>query len=102
MGVVVSEMTMETMMANDNTMANSRKSLPTMPPIRRIGMNTAISDVLIETTVKPISAAPFSAACIGCMPCSRYRVMFSITTMASSTTNPVEMVSAISDRLSML
>ena len=28
--------------------------------------------------------------------------MFSITTMASSTTNPVEMVSAISERLSML
>ena len=31
-----------------------------------------------------------------------YRVMFSITTIASSTTNPVEMVSAINDRLSRL
>ena len=30
------------------------------------------------------------------------RVMFSITTIASSTTNPVEIVSAISDRLSRL
>ena len=29
-----------------------------------------------------------------------YRVMFSITTMASSMTKPVEMVSAMSDRLS--
>ena len=34
------------------------------------------------------------------MPFSMWRVMFSITTMASSTTNPVAIVSAISDRLS--
>ena len=38
----------------------------------------------------------------GFMPASRWRVMFSITTIASSTTNPVEMVMAISDRLSRL
>ena len=36
------------------------------------------------------------------MPFSRWRVMFSITTMASSTTKPVEMVRAISERLSRL
>jgi hypothetical protein len=36
------------------------------------------------------------------MPLSKCRVMFSTTTMASSTTNPVEMVSAISERLSRL
>src|SRR6185312_5785947 len=36
----------------------------------------------------------------GLRPLSRCRVMFSITTIASSTTNPVEMVSAISERLS--
>ena len=39
---------------------------------------------------------------MGGMPASRRREMFSITTMASSTTKPVEMVSAISERLSML
>ena len=39
---------------------------------------------------------------MGCMPSSRWRVMFSTTTMASSTTKPVATVSAISDRLSMV
>ena len=39
---------------------------------------------------------------MGAMPASRRREMFSITTMASSTTNPVAIVSAISERLSML
>ena len=39
---------------------------------------------------------------MGDMPASRRREMFSITTMASSTTKPVEIVSAISERLSML
>ena len=65
-------------------------------------MNTAISDMLMENTVNPISLAPFSAAAKGFIPSSRWREMFSITTMASSTTNPVEIVSAISDRLSRL
>ena len=65
-------------------------------------MNTATSDRLIESTVNPISLAPRSAASSGRMPCSMYRVMFSITTIASSTTNPVEIVSAISDKLSRL
>ena len=65
-------------------------------------MKTAISDTLMEKTVKPISSAPFSAAAIGFMPPSRWRVMFSITTIASSTTKPVAMVSAISERLSRL
>ena len=36
-----------------------------MPPIRRIGMNTATSEMLIERTVKPISLAPRSAASSG-------------------------------------
>ena len=73
-----------------------------MPPIARIGMNTAIRDMLIEKTVKPISLAPCSVAAIGDMPSSIWREMFSITTIASSTTKPVEMVRAMSDRLSRL
>ncbi len=56
-GVVVSETIIDTTMAVDSTTANSRNSLPTMPPIIRIGINTATSDMLIEKTVKPISAA---------------------------------------------
>ncbi len=44
-----------------------------MPPISSNGMNTAISEKLIETMVKPISPAPFSAASIGAMPSSTWR-----------------------------
>jgi len=65
-------------------------------------MNTAISDRLIESTVKPTSRVPRSAACIGGMPASMWRDTFSRTTTASSTTKPVAIVSAISDRLLML
>ena len=63
-------------------------------------MNTAISETVSEITVKPISLAPRSAASNGSSPSSMWRTMFSIITMASSTTKPVPMVSAISDRLS--
>ena len=66
------------------------------------GMNTAISDTVSEITVKPISRAPRSEAFIALSPFSIWRTMFSIITMASSTTKPVPMVSAISDRLSRL
>ena len=52
--------------------------------------------------MKPISSAPRKAASMGIMPFSMCRLMFSTTTMASSTTNPVATVRAISDRLSML
>ena len=101
-GVVVSEITIEMMIASDSVMANSRKSRPIRPPISRIGRNTAISESVIETMVNPTSPAPRSAASTGGLPSSRYREMFSVTTIASSTTKPVAMVSAISDRLSRL
>ena len=45
-------------MATLSVTANSRNSRPTMPPINRIGMNTASSDTVIETIVKPICSAP--------------------------------------------
>ncbi len=64
------------------------------------GMNTAISETVSEITVKPISLAPRSAASNGPSPSSMWRTMFSIITMASSTTKPVPIVSAISERLS--
>jgi len=66
-GVSVSDTNPETMMATAIDTANSRKTRPTMPPISRTGMNTAISENVIETMVKPISRAPFrplrTAAC---------------------------------------
>ena len=71
MGVAVSETTMETAIATESVTANSRNSRPTMPPISSSGMNTATSEMLMVSTVKPISCAPFSAASNGGMPCSR-------------------------------
>ena len=62
MGIEVSETTMEMPMAQARITANSRNSRPTMPLIIRIGMKTAISEMLMESTVKPISSAPLSAA----------------------------------------
>ena len=62
-------------------------------------MNTATRDRLIDSTVKPTSRAPSSAASKRSMPFSMWRAVFSSTTIASSTTKPVATVSAISDRL---
>ena len=63
-------------------------------------MNTATSETVIETMVKPISPLPLRAACIGGMPSSMCRTMFSSMTMASSTTRPTDRVSASSEMLS--
>jgi len=57
-GVVVRETTSDTPMAMLSVTANSRKRRPTMPPIISSGMKTATSEVLMESTVKPISRAP--------------------------------------------
>ena len=80
--------------------ANSLNMRPTRPVMNSSGMNTAISDIVSDMTVKPISLAPLRAASSGLSPSSMWRTMFSIITMASSTTKPVPMVSAINDRLS--
>ncbi len=71
-----------------------------MPPMKRMGMKTAVSEMVMEMMVKPISFEPFSAASIGFSPISMCRTMFSNMTMASSTTKPTDSVSAISERLS--
>ena len=82
--------------------ANSWKIRPRMPPMKRIGMNTATSESVMDTIVKPISRDPFSAALTGPSPISMWRTMFSSMTIASSTTNPTARISAMSERLSML
>ena len=92
----VSETKPEVMIATAMVTANSRNTRPTMPPISSTGMNTAISEKVIDTMVKPISRDPFSAASNGRMPPSTWRTMFSSMTMASSTTKPTDSVSASS------
>ena len=68
-GVKVSDTAAETTMVIASVTANSRNSRPMMPLISSSGISTAISDSEIDTTVKPISPAPFSAAWNGFMPC---------------------------------
>ena len=87
------------MIETDSVTANSRNRRPTSPPISRIGRNTAISERLIDRTVKPTSRAPRIAASNGRMPSSMWRCVFSSTTIASSTTKPVAIVSAISEKM---
>ncbi len=50
---------METTMATESVMANSRNKRPTMPPISSSGMNTATSEMLMVSTVDPISWRAF-------------------------------------------
>ncbi len=98
-GVSVSDTTAETRIVTLSVTANSRNSRPTMSPMNSSGISTAISDTLRLTIVNPIWADPFRAASSGSSPASTYRITFSIMTIASSTTNPVLIVRAISVRL---
>ncbi len=100
MGVRLRETKPEMRMATMMVTANSWNSRPMMPFMNNTGIKTAASETVIERTVKPISRAPSKAASIRLLPISMCRTMFSRTTMASSTTNPTDSVSAISDRLS--
>ena len=100
MGTSVSETTAENKMVIASVTANSRNKRPITSCMKSSGISTAISDTVSEMMVKPISPAPFIAASNGGAPSSRWREMFSIMTMASSTTKPVAIVSAIRLRLS--
>ena len=69
-GASVSDTKAETAIAAVTVRANSRNNRPTIPPISKSGMKTAISDTLIESTVKAISREPLSAASKGGAPLS--------------------------------
>ncbi len=99
-GVSVSETTAENTIAAISVTVNSLKNMPVMPPANTTGTNTATSEAVIETIVKPISFAPCKVASSRGMPASMWRITFSMTTIASSTTKPIAMTSAISDMLS--
>jgi len=69
-GVSVSETTAETRIVTLSVTANSRKRRPTMSPMNKSGINTAMSETVSEMIVNPICSAPFNAACNGFSPCS--------------------------------
>ncbi len=56
--------------------------------MKAVGKNTATSAKVVAMTAMPISSAASSAACMGGLPISRCRSMFSISTIASSTSTP--------------
>ena len=70
MGVSVSETNAETPTATLIVIANSRNKRPTIPVMNKSGMKTATSEILNDTTVKPICFAPLSAASNGASPAS--------------------------------
>ena len=59
-----------------------------MPLMKAVGRKTAISVKVVAITARPISSAASSAACKGVLPMRRWRMMFSISTIASSTRMP--------------
>ena len=61
-GVSVSETTPEMSTATMMTTANSCSSRPRMPAMKSTGMNTAASEMVIETIVNEISFEPSSVA----------------------------------------
>ena len=85
-----------------SVMANSWNNRPTTSPMNSSGISTASSDTVSDMMVKPIwplirlqrrrPAAPSPSSTIA-------REIFSIITIASSTTKPVATVSDISDKV---
>jgi hypothetical protein len=75
---------------------NCTKKRPTMPVMNAVGRNTAISVNVVAMTARPISSAASIAASYGRLPSRRWRMMFSISTMASSTRMPTTSDSEIS------
>ena len=66
-GVSVSETKPEISTATMMVTANSCSSRPRMPPMNSTGMNTAASEMVIDTMVKAISFEPSSVACISAL-----------------------------------
>ncbi|KFB78623.1 MAG: hypothetical protein AW06_000031 [Candidatus Accumulibacter cognatus] len=67
---------------------NWTKNLPATPLMKAVGRKTAISVKVVAMTARPISSAASIAAWNGVLPMRRWRMMFSISTIASSTRMP--------------
>src|SRR5690625_5842355 len=97
MGVNIKEISKEINTATDDVTANSVNRRPISPPTNHMGINTATKEKLIAVTVKLTSRKPRTAARKGLSPLSKYRIMLSKTTIASSTTKPVATIKAIKE-----
>jgi len=72
-------------------------NLPTMPVRKAIGKNTTTSTSVIAIAALPISVRPVYAASSGASPWSRWRTIFSSTTIESSTRIPIVRPSPMSE-----
>ncbi len=99
MGASVSATKAESVTEKASTKPNSENSEPVTPGKNEIGMNTAASVAVVASTAKNTWRVPRTAAARAPRPSARWRVMFSTTTMASSTTRPVASTSASSVRM---
>ncbi len=99
-GVMVNETSSEDKVATTTTRANSPRNLPTMPGKNAMGKKTTTSTSVMTMAARPISRRPLIAARKGGSPCSRWRSLFSNTTIESSTKMPVMRVMASSETVS--
>ena len=92
-GARVSALKAEIVMENAMVSANCRNRMPVVPGKNATGTNTATSTSEVAITAPVISAvAAADALWESCSPPAIWRSMFSITTIASSTTSPVASV----------
>ena len=89
-GVKVSAANDEITTEPATTKLNSRNRRPLVPSMNTIGRNTASSVMVVDMTAKKISFEPSIPAFSGLIPCSMRMYMFSVITMASSTTRPTD------------
>jgi len=83
-------------------MENSLNVLPTTPCIKTIGIKTMAKEIVIEIMDGVISFALLIEALNGSSPFSMCRVVFSSTTIESSTMKPMARIIAIKDKLSIV
>jgi len=96
---MVSETKAEIKTAVATTTANSRNSDPINPCKNSTGKKTIAKVMDVEITAKKISFDPSRAALRMGIPFSNFLNIFSVTTIPSSTTNPVARIIPSKDRI---
>ena len=95
-GTMVSETNSDDSSAIVTVSANGRNSSPVMSPTKATGRNTATVVMVDAVTATATSRTAVLMATSLSSPRPMCRLMFSVTTIESSTTRPIAMVSAAS------
>lgn len=93
--MTVSETTSEARRATVTATENGVKISPVMPPTNAMGRKTATVVSVEEVTAPATSRTAVVITANFSPPYPRWRLMFSSTTMESSTTRPIETVKAL-------